>query len=83
MTKIRLLIIFILITAPFLVAEARVSVAPVPPKKDISAAVQKTLENKGSNLSADDLAQVEAAAQRVRQESARMEKEANQIKDEL
>lgn len=83
MTKIRLLILLALLSAPFLTANAKVTVAPVPPKKNISAAVQKTLEGKGVNLSADDLAQVEAAAKRVQQESARMEKQANQVKNEL
>lgn len=83
MTKIRLLILFVLLTIPLLAAQAGVTVVPLPPKKNISAAVQKTLEAKGAGLSADDLAQVEAAAKRVQQESAQMEKQANQVKTEL
>lgn len=83
MTKIRLLILFALLATPLYTVHAKITVAPLPPKKDISAALQKTLEAKGSNLSADDLAQIEAAAKRVKQQSAQMEQQANQVKDEL
>lgn len=83
MTKRRLLILcalFILLS-PY--ALAKRPVAPIPPRKNISAAVQKTLENKDSNLSTDDLKKIEAAAKRVSQEGEQMAKKADQVKTEL
>ncbi len=83
MTKLRLLIFCAFCLVPLEVVWARVNVAPLPPKKNISAAMQMTLEAQKNNLSADDLAQVEAAAKRVQQESMQYEKQANQVKNEL
>lgn len=55
--------------------------APLPTKKNISVAAQKGLDQK--NISASDLAQIEAEAQKVSQEGKRMEQEAGKIKAEL
>ena len=41
------------------------------------------MEAKGKQISADDLAQVEAAAKKVSQQSAQIEQQANQVKNEL
>ncbi len=62
---------------------AQAQVAPLPPRKDITTALQKGLAAKGQKISADDLAQVEAAAKKVSMESAQIERQANQVKDEL
>lgn len=62
---------------------AQAQVAPLPPRKDITTALQKGLAAKGEQISADDLAQVEAAAKKVSMESAQIERQANQVKDEL
>ena len=56
---------------------------PLPPRKDLTVALQKDLEAKGKQISADDLAQVEAAAKKVSQQSAQIEQQANQVKNEL
>lgn len=85
MTKKQLLIALILSVALSLPAYAgsnRYNV-PIPTRKNLSAAVEKSLAGKGNNLSADDLAQVEAAAKKVSLESQQMEKQANQVKQEL
>lgn len=83
MTKLRLLALLAFYFSFTSTVLARVDVAPLPPKKNISTALQKTIEAKGNNLSADDLAQVEAAAKRVQQESVQIAKQANQVKTEL
>ena len=85
MTKKQLIIVFILsfaLSLPVYAGSNRYNV-PIPTRKNLSAAVEKSLANKGNNLSADDLAQVEAAAQKVSLESQQMEKQANQVKQEL
>ena len=81
MTKLRLLALLAFYFSLTSTVLARVDVAPLPPKKNISTALQKTLEGEANNLSADDLAQVEAAAKRVQQESVRIEKQANEVKN--
>ena len=83
MTKLRLLALLAFYFSLTTTVLARVDVAPLPPKKNISTALQKTLEGEANNLSADDLAQVEAAAKRVQQESVRIEKQANEVKNEI
>lgn len=65
------------------VAKAEVQIVPVPPRKDLATAMQKDLAAKGQQISADDLAQVEAAAKKVSQQSAQIERQANQVKNEL
>lgn len=84
MTKLQKISIFVLLLT-CIAAEslARVEVLPIPSRKDLSTAVQKNLAAKGNNISADDLAQVEAAAKKVSQESAKIEQQANQVKSEL
>ena len=56
-------------------------IPPLPIKKDITIAVQKNISQK--NISATDLAQIEAEAQKVSREGKRMEQEAGKIKEEL
>ena len=65
------------------IAKAEVQIVPVPSRKDLATAMQKNLAAKGQQISADDLAQVEAAAKKVSQQSAQIERQANQVKNEL
>lgn len=55
--------------------------APLPVKKDVAVATQKSLDH--NNISAADLAQIEAEAKKVSQEGKRIEQEAGKIKSEL